>query len=58
MIVIIGYLIMNWQMGILPKFVLLLVTSFIGIMAVYDLAIRRWNHIRFLFEMKARKLEG
>ncbi|MDP6627692.1 MAG: hypothetical protein QGG50_07305 [Methanopyri archaeon] len=53
MIVIIGNRIMDWSLGILPKFLFLLVTSFIGIMVIYELLIHRWNPVRFLFGMKA-----
>lgn len=56
-IVIIGYQIMDWQMGILPKFVILLIGTFVGILGIYELLIRRWNPVRFLFGMKAIKQE-
>jgi glucan biosynthesis protein C len=51
---IVGYFIGGWDMGILPKFVILAVISFIVIMALYELIIRRINVIRFLFGMKRK----
>lgn len=51
-IVIIGFFIQDWQIGILPKFVFLLVASFIGIIGIYEILIRRFNIPRFLFGLK------
>ena len=54
-IVIIGFFIKDWQIGILPKFVFLLVASFIGIIGIYEILIRRFNIPRFLFGLKPMK---
>ncbi len=54
-IVIIGYYIKDWQMAILPKFVLLLAASFIGILGTYEILIRRFNISRRLFGLKIVK---
>jgi hypothetical protein len=53
-IVIIGFFIKDWAMSILPKFILLGTASFIGIMTVYELFIRRNNVIRLLFGLKKK----
>jgi glucan biosynthesis protein C len=54
-IVIIGYQIVQWQIGILPKWIFLVITTFIGIMVIYEFGIRRFNPIRFLFGVKPLK---
>ena len=53
---IVGYFIAGWDMGILPKFIILAVLSFLGIMAIYELVVRRINIIRFLFGMKRKHI--
>ena len=55
---LVGFFIAGWDMGILPKFLILAVTSFIVILAIYELAIRRINIIRFLFGMKRKKVSS
>jgi glucan biosynthesis protein C len=55
---IVGYFIAGWDIGILPKFVILAVISFLVIMAIYELVVRRINIIRFLFGMKRKKTVG
>lgn len=54
-IVVIGFFIKDWQIGILPKFVFLLAASFIGIIGTYEVLIRRFNIPRFLFGLKPKK---
>jgi peptidoglycan/LPS O-acetylase OafA/YrhL len=54
-IVIIGYQIAQLQIGILPKWIFLVITTFIGIMIIYEYGIRRFNPIRFLFGLKPLK---
>lgn len=56
-IVIIGFCIAAWAIGILPKFLFLAATSFVVIMAIYEFLIRRINVLRFLFGMKPRRKE-
>lgn len=51
-IVILGYFIINWKLAILPKYIFLVVISFIIIMALYEFAIRRITAMRYLFGMK------
>ena len=45
----------KWQIGILPKWIFLVITTFIGIMVIYEYGIRRFNPIRFLFGLKPLK---
>ncbi|MFQ5976047.1 MAG: acyltransferase family protein [Candidatus Hydrothermarchaeales archaeon] len=54
-IVVIGFFIQDWQIGILPKFIFLLIATCIGIMGIYEVLIRRINASRFLFGLKAKK---
>jgi hypothetical protein len=51
-IVIFGFWMMDWEIGILAKYLLLSLSSFLTIMLVYEFLIRRINLMRFLFGMK------
>jgi len=42
-------------MGIAPKYFIIATSSFIVIMAIYELLVRRINILRFLFGMRLRK---
>jgi glucan biosynthesis protein C len=52
---IVGFFIADWGMGIFPKYIILATTSFIAIMMIYEIAIRRINFVRILFGMKPKK---
>jgi len=54
--VIVGaaWIIVRWQAPILAKYVALVIVSFSGTLALYDLLVRRLRVTRFLFGMKAR----
>jgi peptidoglycan/LPS O-acetylase OafA/YrhL len=54
--VIVGaaWIIVRWQAPIPAKYLALVVVSFAGTLALYDLLVRRWRVTRFLFGMKAR----
>jgi hypothetical protein len=54
-IIIIGFFIIQWSMGIAPKYFIIATTSFVAIMAVYELLVRRINVLRFLFGMRLKK---
>jgi glucans biosynthesis protein C len=54
-IVIIGYFIASWSVGIVVKYPLLIASSFTVIMLVYELMIRRIALLRFLFGMKPNR---
>lgn len=51
-IVIFGFWIMDWELGVMTKYLLLSLCSFVMIMLVYEFLIRRINVMRFLFGMK------
>lgn len=51
-IVTIGYFIAAWSIPVLPKYLLLAASSFVVIMAIYELLVRRFNLLRFLFGLK------
>ena len=57
-ILIIGFLVIQWSMGIAPKYLIISATSFVAILAIYELLIRRINILRFLFGMRWRKKTG
>ena len=54
-ILIIGFFVLQWSMGIAPKYFIITTTSFIAIMAIYELLVRRINVLRFLFGMRLKK---
>lgn len=51
-IVLLGFFIANWQMAVVPKYLLLVAASFVVIMSLYELLVRRTGILRFLFGMK------
>ncbi|UCD81949.1 MAG: acyltransferase [Desulfobacterales bacterium] len=53
-IVTIGFYMIDWEMGIMVKYLLLSTLSFVVIIGIYDLLIRRFNALRFLFGMKVK----
>jgi hypothetical protein len=54
-ILCVGWFVIPWAMGILPKFLIIAVVSFALIIAVYELLIRRFNIVRFFFGMRPKK---
>jgi len=54
-IISIGFYIVQWDMGVTSKYFIIAATSFIGIMAIYELLVRRINILRFLFGMRLKK---
>jgi glucan biosynthesis protein C len=54
-ILIIGFFVLQWSMGIAPKYFIITTSSFIAIMAIYELLVRRINVLRFLFGMRLKK---
>ena len=55
LILFVGWYVVQWNIAIAAKFLVISVTSFILIMAAYELLIRRINWMRFLFGMKPKK---
>ncbi len=54
-IIVIAFYVVQWDMGILPKWLMIITLALALILAVYLLVIRRVNWIRWLFGMKPRK---
>ncbi|MFC2033677.1 hypothetical protein ACFLUB_04105 [Chloroflexota bacterium] len=57
-IISIGFYVVQWDMGVMSKYSIIAATSFIGIMAIYELLVRRINVFRFLFGMRLKKKTG
>jgi glucans biosynthesis protein C len=55
LIISIGYYVVQWSVGIGLKYLVITSTSFIAIMAIYELLVRRFNPVRVLFGMKLKK---
>jgi glucan biosynthesis protein C len=51
-IVILGTYIVAWGLPLWPRFLLLTGLSFVVILAIYELVVRRWNPTRFLFGLR------
>jgi peptidoglycan/LPS O-acetylase OafA/YrhL len=54
-IVIIGFFVVQWAAGVAVKYVLILVAAVVVTAALYELLVKRFNVIRFLFGMKPLK---
>lgn len=55
LILFVGGYVVQWNTAVAVKFLVISVTSFILIMAAYELLIRRLNWMRFLFGMRPNK---
>ncbi len=51
-ILAVGFLVLQWGIPDVLEWLVVVVISFAAIMIIYELLIRRWNVIRFLFGMK------
>jgi peptidoglycan/LPS O-acetylase OafA/YrhL len=51
-ILMVGYFVIGWPVAAPLKFVVIAVLSFAAIMALYELVVRRFNAMRFLFGMR------
>ena len=51
-ILAVGYFVIRWNIGMLPKYLIVAVLSFAAIMALYELLVRRFSVMRFLFGMR------
>jgi len=54
-IVCVGWFVIRWNMGILPKFLIVAVVSFTLMLIMYEYLVRRFDAVRFLFGMRLRK---
>jgi glucan biosynthesis protein C len=52
---VVGYQVIQWSGNAGSKFILIFVTSFVIIVAIYEALIRRANVLRFLFGMKVAR---
>ncbi|MHC4517262.1 MAG: acyltransferase family protein [Planctomycetota bacterium] len=54
-ILCVGWFVIRWNIGILPKYLVIAVCSFIIVMALYEGLVRHSNVVRFLFGMRPKK---
>jgi hypothetical protein len=54
-ILCIGWFVIRWGLGILPKYGIVVVVSFPLILALYALLVRPFNSVRFLFGMRPKR---
>ena len=54
-IVIIGYYVLKLGLRVPIEYLIITTASLIGSILIYDLCVKRWNPIRFLFGMKPKK---
>ncbi|MDJ0915340.1 MAG: acyltransferase [Desulfobacterales bacterium] len=54
-ILCVGWFVIRWNIGILPKYLIIALVSFALIMTIYDLLVRRFNAVRFFFGMRSKK---
>jgi len=54
-ILTVGWFVIPLDMGILPKFIIISVVSFVAIMVLYELLVRRFNVVRFFFGMRPKR---
>lgn len=53
-IVLVAYPVVGWDLGIAPKYVAILVAATALTFGSYELLVRRWNPVRFLFGLRPR----
>jgi hypothetical protein len=51
----VGFFVIRWSIGILPKYLIIAITSFALIMVMYDILVRRFNPVRFFFGMRPKR---
>jgi hypothetical protein len=54
-ILIVGFFVIRWNIGLLPKFLIVTVISFSLIFVLYELLVKPFNIVRFFFGMRAVK---
>jgi glucan biosynthesis protein C len=54
-ILIIGFYVVQWDAGMLVKYILISTASLAATIAIYDLCVRRTNATRFLFGMRPKR---
>ena len=56
-ILTIGFFIIQWNLNVMLKYLIISTSSFALIMVIYELLIRRFKIIRFLFGMKTTEVQ-
>ena len=51
----VGWFVIRWDMGMLPKYLIISVFSFVLIMTLYELFVKHSNTLRFFFGMRPKK---
>ncbi|MFC2014212.1 hypothetical protein ACFLU8_05035 [Chloroflexota bacterium] len=54
-ILVVGWFVITWDIGILPKYLIVIVVVFVLIMALYELLIRRLSIVKFFSGMRLKK---
>ncbi|MBI2869211.1 MAG: acyltransferase family protein [Chloroflexi bacterium] len=54
-IIVFGFYVVRWSVGVGVKYLVISAASFAGIMLLYELFVRRINALRFLFGMKSSR---
>jgi glucan biosynthesis protein C len=54
-LLVVGWYVIPLDLGILPKYLIISSSSFVLILGIYELLIRRFNPIRWIFGMRLRK---
>ena len=54
-ILCVGWFVVRWELGILPKYLIVIVVSFPLILLLYELLVRRYNVMRFFFGMRPKR---
>jgi hypothetical protein len=57
-LLLIGYWVVQWQVNALVKYIVIASLSFVTIMGLYDIIIKRFRVTRFLFGMKLIRTIG
>jgi glucan biosynthesis protein C len=55
-ILAVGFFVIRWNLGILPKLLFVSAISFLLILGLYELLVRRFNAMRFFFGMKPKSI--
>jgi hypothetical protein len=54
-ILCVGWFVIRWNIGILPKYLIIAAISFALIMGLYEAFVRRFNVVRFFFGMRPKR---
>ena len=54
-ILTVGWFVIRWSLGILPKYLIICALSFVLIMGLYELVVRHSNIVRFFFGMRPKR---